>query len=63
MDERHFWQIDIFLLKDFLVKLIIWLDAPYKNIEIHNLIIFLFSSYELWQAFSWSSANMAKRHF
>ena len=52
MAEKHFWQIDIFLLKDFLVRLIIWLDAPYKNLEIQSLIIFLSCSYELWRAFT-----------
>ena len=49
MAERHFWQIDIFLLKEFLVKLMIWLDAPYNTLEIHGLRIFLSSSYELWR--------------
>ena len=51
MDERHFWQIDIFFLKDFLVMIMIWLDAPYNTLEIHTLRIFLSSSYELWQEF------------
>ena len=48
MAERHFWQIDIFLLKDVLVRLIIGLDVPYDTIDIHTLRIFLSSSYELW---------------
>ena len=51
MAERHFWQINIFVLKEFLARLFIWLDAAYKNLEIYTLIIFLSSSYELWQAF------------
>ena len=34
MAERHFWHIDIFFLKYFLVRLMIWLDAPYNTLEI-----------------------------
>ena len=51
MAERHFWQIDIFFLKDFLVMLMIWLDAPYNTLDIHTLRIFLSSSYDLWREF------------
>ena len=49
MAKRHFWQIDI--LEDFLVRLIIWLDEPYKSLEIYTLIIFLSSFYEMWWEF------------
>ena len=52
MDERHFWQIDIFFLKDFLVRIIIWLDAPYKTLEIYTLRIFLSSYYDPWREFT-----------
>ena len=51
MAERHFWQIDIFLLKEFLVRIMIQLDAPYNTLEIHTLRIFLSSSHDLWREF------------
>ena len=51
MAERHFWKIDIFFLKYFLFRIIIWLDAPYKFLEIYTLIIFLSSTHEMWWAF------------
>ena len=52
MAKRHFWQIDIFFLKDFLARIIIWLDAPYTFLEIYTLIIFLSPTHELQRAFS-----------
>ena len=41
MAKRHFWHIDIFFLKDFLVRIMIWLDAPYNTLEIHTQNIFI----------------------
>ena len=43
MAKRHFWKIDIFFLKDFLVRLIKWLDEPYKSLVIytHNIFIII----------------------
>ena len=51
MVERNFWQIDTFFLKYFFFRLMIWLDAPYKTLEIQTLRIFLSSSYEVWMEF------------
>ena len=61
--KRHFWQIDIFFVKDVLVRRMIWLDAPHNTLEIQTLRIFLSSSYELWQSFFYSSAYMVERYF
>ena len=51
MVGRHFWQVDIFLLRDSLVRELRWLYAPYNTLETHILNTFFTSSYEAWREF------------
>ena len=51
MAWRHFWKVEIFLLRDSLVQKVRWLYSPYNTIEIHILNTFFTSSYEAWRTF------------
>ena len=51
MVGRHFWQVDIFLLRDYLVRQVTWLYAPDNNLETHILNTFFRSSYKGWREF------------